>query len=78
MTAINTPCSILHAVRAVLESELQTLEAMCVDWADPTHNAHLRQCRDLRDWLNANGVKVTEYTCSGHEALFRQYLPEVK
>lgn len=68
------PLPILQAAAAVLESELQALENCCVDWSDSVMNAYLLQCRDLRDWLNANGVKVTEHACSKHQDLFEQFL----
>lgn len=68
------PLHILHAAAAVLESELQTLEHCSVDWAKPDMNRWLSQNRDLRDWLIDNGIPVTEYACSKHQALFDQYL----
>ena len=68
------PLHILQAAAGVLESELQTLEHCYVDWSKPATNSWLRQNRDLRDWLIANGVPVREYACSKHQSLFDQYL----
>jgi len=68
------PLHILQAAAGVLESQLQTLEHCCVDWAKPDMNRWLSQNRDLLDWLIANGIPVTEYACSNHQSLFDQYL----
>ena len=74
--AKQVPLPTLQAAAGVLEGALQTLDSNCLDWTEPNANAWLREHRDLRDWLNANGVKVTEYACSKHQALFDQYLRE--
>jgi len=74
MTAKQVPLEILQAASNVLADQLQTLEHLGVNWEEEDFKEFLRQCRDLRDWLNANGVPVAEYECSQHKRLFEEHL----
>ena len=68
------PLQILKDAAGVIYGALQTLDSCCVDWNEPCFKEMLREHRDVRDWLNANGVPVNEPGCSGAQSLFDAYL----